>query len=79
MFANGLGDQGSILGWVIPKTKKIVLDVALISAQHYKVRMKSSGVILHLGVVAIEKGAFRPPSIQVANLELVSWNQRPKI
>ena len=26
VFANGPGDSGSIPGWVIPKTKKIVLD-----------------------------------------------------
>ena len=33
VFANGLGDRCSILGWVIPKTKKIVLDAALLSTQ----------------------------------------------
>ena len=40
MFANGLGDQGLIPGWVIPKTKKIVLDAALHSTEHYKARIK---------------------------------------
>ena len=40
VFANGLGDQGSIPVWVIPKTQKIVLDAALLSTQHYKVRIK---------------------------------------
>ena len=41
VFANGLGDQGSIPGWVIPKTQKMVLDAALlINTQHYKVRIK---------------------------------------
>ena len=39
VFANGLGDLGSIPGRVIPKTKKMVLD-ALLSTQHYKVRIK---------------------------------------
>ena len=43
VFANGLGDQSSILGWVIPKTKKkkkkkkkkkMVLDTALLNTQH---------------------------------------------
>ena len=29
VFANGLGDQGSIPGPVIPKTQKMVLDAAL--------------------------------------------------
>ena len=40
VFANGLGDQGSIPGWVVPKTQKIVLDVALLNTQNYKVRVK---------------------------------------
>ena len=40
VFANGLGYQGSVPGRVIPKTQKIVLDVALLNTQHYKVRIK---------------------------------------
>ena len=40
VFANGLGHQGSIPGKVIPKTQKMVLDAALLSIQHYKVRIK---------------------------------------
>ena len=40
VFAHGPEDQGSILGWVIPKTQKMVLDVALLNSQHYKVRIK---------------------------------------
>ncbi len=40
VFANGLGDQGSIPGWVIPKIQKIVLDTSLINIQHYKVEIK---------------------------------------
>ena len=35
VFANGPGDRGSILGQVIPKTQKLVLDAAL-----FKVRIK---------------------------------------
>ena len=35
VFANGPGDQGSILGQVIPKTQKMVLDTSLPSTQHY--------------------------------------------
>ena len=73
VFTNGPGDRGSIPGQVIPKTQKMVLDVALLNTQHYKVRIKgkvdqsrewSSAL---LGVVAIEKGAFRSPSTMVAN------------
>ena len=40
VFNNGLADQSSIPGQVITKTKKIVLDAALLNAQHYKVRIK---------------------------------------
>ncbi len=41
MFTNGLGDWGSILGCVIPKTLKMVLDVSLLNTQQYKVHIKS--------------------------------------
>ena len=40
VFTNGPADQDSIPGWVIPKTQKMVLDAALLSTQHYKVRIK---------------------------------------
>ena len=40
MFANGLRDLGSIPGRVIPKSKKMVLDTALVSTQHNKVKIK---------------------------------------
>ena len=40
-FANGLGDQNSIRGRVIPKTQKMILDATLLNIQHYKVRIKS--------------------------------------
>ena len=36
VFANGPGDRGSIPGWVIPKTQKMVLGAALPSTQHCK-------------------------------------------
>ena len=39
VFANGLGDWGSIPGRVIPKTQKMVLDAALLNTQHYKLRI----------------------------------------
>ena len=35
VFANGLRDQGSIPGRVIPKTQKMVLDKPLLKTQHY--------------------------------------------
>ena len=40
VFANGQGDRGSVPGQVIPKTHKMVIDAALLSTQHYKVRIK---------------------------------------
>ena len=40
MFANGLGDLGSIPDHVIPKTLKMVLDTSLLNTQQYKVRIK---------------------------------------
>ena len=40
LFANGPGDRGSILGWVLPKTQKMVLDATLLNTHHYKVRAK---------------------------------------
>ena len=40
VFANGTGDWGSIPGRVIPKTKQMLLDPALLSSQNYKVRIK---------------------------------------
>ncbi len=39
VFANGPGDQGSMLSRVIPKTPKMVLDAALFNSQHYKVHI----------------------------------------
>ena len=69
-FAKVPGDLGSIPGRVLPKTLKMALDTFLLNIQHYKVRIKgkveqswerSSAPPLHLGVVAIEKGAFWSP------------------
>ena len=39
VFANGLEDQGSIPGGVIPKTLKMVLDTSLLNTQQYKVHI----------------------------------------
>ena len=38
MFANG--DRGSVPGWVIPKTQKMVLDASMLNTQQYKVGIK---------------------------------------
>ena len=84
VLTNGPGD----LGQVILKTKKMLLDAFLLNTQHYKVEIKgklgqsrerSSILPLHLGIVAIEKGAFRSPSTMVANFTLLqgSLNKFP--
>ena len=40
VFANGLGNLGSIPGRVIPKTQKILLDASLLNTLHYKEHIK---------------------------------------
>ena len=40
VFANGLGDLGSIPYRVIPKTLKMVLDTSLLNTQQYKVYIR---------------------------------------
>ena len=40
VFANGSGNLGSIPGYVIPKTLKMVLNASLLNIQHYKVCIK---------------------------------------
>ena len=81
VFLNGPGDRSSIPGRVIQKTQKMVLDAALLSTQYYKVRIKGkveqswewgSGLPLHLGVVAIEKGAFGSPLTKIALFKITS-------
>ena len=65
VFTNGSGDLGSILSRLIPKAQKWYL-ISPNLTQHYKVPIKGKveqsrekSASLHLGVVAIEKGAFR--------------------
>ena len=74
VFVNGPGGWGSIPGRVIQKTLKMVLDTSLLNTQHYKICIKGKVEqsremcsVLHLGVIAIEKGAFRSSSIKVNN------------
>ena len=68
VFANGPGDLGSILGRVIPKTRKMIIDTALLNNQQYKVRIKGKvEQSIHLGVVAIEKEVFWLPSTKGDN------------
>ena len=79
VFANGLSGLGSIPGRVIPKTRKMVLDTALLNTQQYKVCIKvkveqsreRSSVLPCICIVAIEKGAFWSPLTTVANFILL--------
>ena len=61
------------------RLEKMVPDTTLFKTQYYIVRIKgkveqsrqwSSALPLHLGVEAIEKGAFGLPSTKVANFTL---------
>ena len=62
----------------------MVLDATLLNTQHYKVRIKGnveqsremSSAPLHIGVVAIEKGAFGPPSTTVTNFTTYNTETR---
>ena len=76
MFVDGSRHRDLIPRRVIRKTQ-MALDAALLNAQHYKELIKSKwsnpekGVAsspLHIGVVGIEKGAFRSSSTSVGQL-----------
>ena len=40
VFVNGLGERGSIPCSIIPKTKNVLLDAALLNCQYHKVSIK---------------------------------------
>ena len=73
VFANGLGDQGSIPGRLMPKLKNDT-SYLLHNTQHYKVQIKEANQekekhsLVHLGIVAIEKGSFQIPPTTVGQL-----------
>ena len=79
VFANGPGDQCSILGRVIPKTQKMVLDAPLLNTQHYKLRIKGKmeqSREWSSALPYIEKGVFRSPSTKVINFTLFYFMSR---
>ena len=84
VVANGLEDQGSIPGRVIPKTLKMVLDTSLLNTLHYKVHIKGKGEksrersSVLFAVVAIEKEAFWSPLSTVSNFTYLyrNWIRR---
>ena len=69
VFTNGLGDRGSILGCVIPKTQKMVRDAALLNTQYYNVRIKGKVEQSREGVAPslTWKGALGSPLTKVTN------------
>ena len=75
VFANGPGDWGSISGWVIPKTLKIVLDTSLLNTHHYKVRIKG---IISLDIL-IQSNIFpttKQPNTMFCPVGWVCWIHR---
>ena len=81
-FANGPGDLGSISGRVIPESLKMVLGISLLNTKEYNVRIegkveqskwKELRRPLHLGVVAVEKGAFY--LLKYSYLILLIWSR----
>ena len=72
VFANGPRARGSILGQVIPKTQKMVLDSTFLTTQHFKVWIKGKvEQSREGGVVAIEKGVVGSSLIKVANFTYI--------
>ena len=77
VFASAPRNWGSILGRVIPKIQKMVLDAPLLNTPHYKVpitdkmeqsRKWSTSLTLHLSLVAILKGGAVRSRLQVRTL-----------
>ena len=66
VFANGPGDQGSILGWIISKTQKMVLDASLLNTKQYKVGIKGK-------VEQSRERSCTLPSTKVANFTYFIW------
>ena len=75
-------------GQVIPKTQKMVLDAALLSTRHYKVRIKgkveqsrekSSAFPRHLGVVAIKREPSGHPRLCLSTLLFICIYPTPPL
>ena len=73
VFANGLGDQGSIPGRVISKLKKwyLILPCLILSTIRYISSVKWSNPPLHLSVLAIENGTFGSLLPTVSNFTFI--------
>ena len=81
VFPTGLRDRGSLLGWIILTTQKVVLYAALLNTEHYKAWIKGNWsnprkkntTLLHFGVGANEKGTFESPLTKVANITFFAY------
>ena len=72
MFANGLGDLGSIPGRVIQKTLKTVLDTSLLNTQQYKVHIVGK-VEQSRERSSTLTSTFWSPSTMVANFTFIHY------
>ena len=74
VITNSTGNRGSVLGKVIPKTKKVVFDISL-TLSTIRYGSKVSGALQkkdyhppsHFSVVAIEKELSDQPRLRLAN------------
>ena len=77
VFTYFSGDRGSIPGRVVPNIQVMGLDAALLNVEHYRIMIKGKvqGMeehpLPHLGVVAIEKGAFGLPPTETTNFTFI--------
>ena len=74
VFANGLGDQGSIPGQAISETQKMVLDTSLLTTQYYKIYIKGKVEQSRRSThpyTSIENGSLRSPLTTVANFYFI--------
>ena len=70
VFVNGPENQGSIPGHVILKTKEWYLISQHYQGEKWSNPREGERPPLHIGIVAIEKGAFGSPSTTVFNFTL---------
>ena len=79
VFAHGPRDRGSIPGWYISKTQKLVLDASLLNTQHYKIRIKGKWSNPGKGVASYRcssywKGNLRD-TLDYAQPTMYCWSQ----
>ena len=68
VFTIGAEDEVSILGQVIPKTQKMVLDASLVNTQHYKVWVKGKWSNSRKGVLPTSHSSRTGASLMTFNV-----------